>query len=43
MKRIISLLLTLCLLVASTAMAEAPATTTVTLETAGITLDMPSN
>lgn len=43
MKRIISLLLTLCLLVASAAMAEAPATTTVTLETAGITLDMPSN
>lgn len=42
MKRIISLLLTLCLLVASTAMAEAPATTTLTLETAGITLDMPS-
>nr|MBR4279968.1 hypothetical protein [Clostridia bacterium] len=43
MKRIISLLLTLCLLLTATAMAETPDKTTVTLEEAGITLDMPSN
>ncbi len=43
MKRIISLLMTLALLLGCTAMAEAPAVTTVTVPESGVAFDVPSD